>query len=308
MKTKFKKSTKTIPMKLKQNLLKNINSIAIGLGLIGFTAFTDIAKAEAPPKCTAAIGAKVDGKYTKTAAQIGNSMDYCTETPERFVITIHELGLCTSQPIQTGTPRTFSRDNCVTTMTSNGSTADLANSTVDLPSMTGRPPSNTYTHAYIILTNTFGLRGSVTIKNASGGDVKYCSMTNKDGSGSNSTGPTILGNFCTAEDHTELLDTFEDEGGFEGYFPEEAMDGGGKVSALLTAADTNLTTATSKAEAKRLIGVFETNSGSPVEITNATNGLEMQLTVTDIGYGISFSSGEPRYFGSMPFKPIFETF
>ena len=29
-----------------------------------------------------------------------------------------------------------------------------------------------------------------------------------------------------------------------------------------------------QAEAKRLIGVFETNSGSPVEITNATNGLE----------------------------------
>ena len=286
--------------------------MTIGLGLIGFTAFTDIAKAEAPPKCTAAIGAKVDGKYTKTAAQIGNSMDYCTETPERFVITIHELGLCTSQPIQTGTPRTFSRDNCVVTMTSTGSTADLANSTVDLPSMTGRPPSNTYTHAYIILTNTFGLRGSVTIKNASGGDVKYCSMTNKDGSGSNSTSGTTVGNFCTAENHTELLNNFADEGSFSAYFPLEeedgVMDGGGKVSALLTGADTNLTTATQASEAKRLIGVFETNSGTPVKITDATNGLEMQLTVTDIGYGISFSSGEPSYFGSMPFKPIFETF
>ena len=39
-------------MKLKQNLLKNINSIAVGFGLIGFTALTDVAKAEAPPKCT----------------------------------------------------------------------------------------------------------------------------------------------------------------------------------------------------------------------------------------------------------------
>ena len=170
MKTKFKKTTKTIPMKLKLNLLKNINSIAIGFGLIGFTAFTDVAKAEAPPKCITAIGAKVDGKYQKTATQIGNAMTYCTDTPERFEITIHELGLCTAQPIQTGSPRTFSKNNCVVTMTNSGVTADLANSTVDLPSMNGRPPSNTYTHAYIIITNTFGLKGSVFIKNGSGAD------------------------------------------------------------------------------------------------------------------------------------------
>tara|TARA_B100000886_G_C20396316_1_gene480532 strand:+ start:384 stop:1283 length:900 start_codon:yes stop_codon:yes gene_type:complete len=299
-------------MKFKQNLLRKINSIAVGLGLFGFAAFTDAAIAEAPPKCITAIGTKVDGKYTKTAAEIGNEMEYCTETPERFVITIHELGLCTSQPIQTGTPRTFSRDNCVVTMTSTGTTADLANSIVSLPEMNGRPASNTYSHAYIILTNTFGLRGSVTIKNDAGGDVKYCSMTNKDESGSNSSGATTIGNFCTAENHTELLNNFEDEGSFSAYFPLDSedgvMDGGGKVSALLTGADTNLTTATQESEAKRLIGVFETNSGSPVEITNATNGLEMQLTVTDIGYGITFTNGEPVFFGSMPFKPIFTTF
>ena len=33
-------------MKFKQNLLKNINSIAVGFGLISFAAFTDVAKAE----------------------------------------------------------------------------------------------------------------------------------------------------------------------------------------------------------------------------------------------------------------------
>ena len=95
-------------MKLKQNLLKNINSIAIGFGLFGFTVVPDIAKASTPEKCTTTIGAKVDGKYQKTAAQIGNLMTFCTDTPERFEITIHELGLCTSQPIQDGTPRTLS--------------------------------------------------------------------------------------------------------------------------------------------------------------------------------------------------------
>ena len=144
-------------MKFKQTLLKNINSIAIGFGLFGFTAFPDIANASTPQKCTTAIGAKVDGKYQKTAAQIGNAMTFCTDTPERFEITIHELGLCTAQPIQAGTPRTFSKDNCVVTMTSTGVTADLANNVVSLPEMDGRPASNTYTHAYIIITNTFGL-------------------------------------------------------------------------------------------------------------------------------------------------------
>ena len=291
-------------MKLKQNLLKNINSIAIGFGLIGFTALTDVAKAEAPPKCTAVIGAKVDGKYTKTATQIGNlGISFCTDTPDRFEITIYELGLCTDQPIKTGSPRTFSRDDCVVTMTSSGSVADLANSTVTLPSMNGRPASNTYTHAYIILTNTFGLKGSVTIKNGSGDDVKYCPDTNGD----STAGTTAASGFCTPQPHTEILNDFGD-GSFSAYFPEETMDGGGKISALLTAADADLTTATNSSEAKRLIGVFETNSGSPVVISDSTNGLEMQLTVTDIGYGIGFSGGEPQDFGSMPFKPVFATF
>ena len=294
-------------MKLKQNLLKNINSIAVGFGLIGFTALTDVAKAEAPPKCTAAIGAKVDGKYTKTAAQIGNAMTFCTDTPDRFEITIYELGLCTDQPIKTGSPRTFSRDDCVVTMTSSGSVADLANSTVTLPSMNGRPASNTYTHAYIILTNTFGLKGSVTIKNGSGDDVKYCPDTNGDSTG----GTTAASGFCTPQPHTEILNDFGD-GSFSAYFPIDAedgeMDGGGKVSALLTGDDVNLTTATQASEAKRLIGVFETNSGDPVVINDQTNGLEMQLTVTDIGYGIGFSGGQPADFGSQPFKPIFKTF
>ena len=136
------------------NLSKSFKYLILGSTLLGLSTFSKPAKAEAPPKCTAAISAKVDGKYTKTAAQIGNSMDYCTDTPERFEITIYELGLCTSQPIQTGSPRTFSRNDCVVTMTSSGSTADLANSTVELPSMNGRPASNTYTHAYICLLYT----------------------------------------------------------------------------------------------------------------------------------------------------------
>ena len=315
----FKTSIKK--MKPKQNLTKNINSILIGFGLLGFASFANTAKANEfiPPKCIDAIGPKVDGKYTVTAAQIDNNLFFCTDTPDRFEITIHELGLCTSQPITVAgeNSKTFSKDNCVTTMTSDGIAADLASGLVALPSMDGRPESKTYTHAYIIITNTFGLRGSVTLKDANTGAYNtYCSMTDEDEFGSNSTGPTTGGSLCTPENHTEILDTFgsTDENGvhtFDPYFPDEAMDGGGKVSALLTKGDANLTTAQNQGEVQRLIGVFETNSGSPVVINEATNGLEMELTVTDIGYGIQLggaNGGEPSYFGSMPFKPIFSTF
>ena len=75
------------------------------------------------------------------------------------------------------------------------------------------------------------------------------------------SGTTAASGFCTAQDHTETLDDFGD-GSFSAYFAPATMDGGGKVSALLTAADANLTTATNASEVKRLIGVFETNSGT----------------------------------------------
>ena len=85
------------------------------------------------------------------------------------------------------------------------------------------------------------------------------------------------------------------------------MPTGGKVSAILT--DSSLTRAANASAVTRLIGVFETNSGSPVVINNGVNGLEVELQVSDGGYGIGFnSSGVPEVFGSAPFKPVFNTF
>ena len=85
------------------------------------------------------------------------------------------------------------------------------------------------------------------------------------------------------------------------------MSGGGAVSALLVKDD--LTTSTVRTATTKLIGLFTTDDDNKVKITDTTNGLEMQLQVTDIGYGIEFqNNGEPNDFGSMPFKPIFNTF
>ena len=135
-------------------------------------------------------------------------------------------------------------------------------------------------------------RGSISLN-----ENVYCST---------STGTEVNSSAgCTAANHNEELDTFDE--GFEADFGPETMPTGGKVSAILT--DSSLTRAANASAVTRLIGVFETNSGSPVVINNGVNGLEVELQVSDGGYGIGFnSSGVPEFFGSAPFKPVFNTF
>jgi len=278
-------------------LLKSSSSIAIGTALFGFTTNMDSVKAEAPPLCkdvltqTTAKQNIFSENSTAVATALSASNYYCLGSPDRFEIAIYEMGLCTQNPIS-GTPKAFSKANCVVTMSTDGALADLAGKTVSLPPASGRPTNGTYTYAYIVILNEFGLRGSISLN----GTV-YCST---------STGTEVNSSAgCTAANHTEELDTFGE--GFEADFGPETMPTGGKVSAILT--DSSLTRAANASAVTRLIGVFETNSGSPVVINDGVNGLEVELQVSDGGYGIGFnSSGVPEFFGSAPFKPVFTTF
>ena len=69
-----------------------------------------------------------------------------------------------------------------------------------------------------------------------------------------------------------------------------------------------MTRAEKVSQVTRLVAVFETNSGTPVVITDDTNGLEVELQVADFGYGIMFNNGIPVDFGSSPFRPVFNSF
>jgi hypothetical protein len=180
-----------------------------------------------------------------------------------------------------------------------GITADLAGTTVDLPSADSRPENNTYSHAYIIIKNTFGLKGSIKISDGSGGVHQYCSTS--DGLSTSAT------TSCTPVNHTETLSSFGGEIFSPDFGPAE-MATGGEVSALLS--DSSLVRASTEAGVERLIAVFATNAGSPVVINDSVSGLEVELQVTDGGYGIQFDSntGEVYDFGSMPFKPVFTTY
>ncbi len=294
-KTIMKKLKKTFPEKC----LRISSSIAIGASLFGLTANVDSVEAQSPAVCkdvltqTTAKQNIFSENNSTVAAKLGSYGEYCLGSPDRFELVIYEMGLCKQNPI-TGTPKTFIKDNCVVTMSSTGgTTADLAGKTVTLPPATGRPANGTYTYAYITILNEFGLKGSISLD----GTV-YCS---------NSTGGVNSSVGCTAENHKEELDSFGFDDKFDADFGPEIMPTGGKVAALLT--DSSLTRAANASSVTRLIGVFETNSGSPVIINDSVSGVEVELQVSDGGYGIGFDEfGVPQDFGSSPFKPSFTTF
>ena len=308
-------------LKLSQTktITKYFKYLLLGTTILGLSTFSKPAEASTPPKCTSnsALGPKDDlGRYQRSRNDVAGSLNFCTHTPDRFEITIYELGLCEEEPF-TSSSKIFNRTTgkCTITMTSSGSVADIANSSISLPPMSGRPANGEYQYAYVIIKNEFGLRGSLTMDDGSGSTPKtffqYCS----DNEGV-STGQAAS---CTAQNHTEELDDFGDsdedpenqELGYRDFFPTsgdyEDMGNNEGVSALLVKDD--LSQAGDRLATRKLIGLFKSAPSNKVKITNSTNGLEMQLTVTDLGYGVAFDgNGEPVDFGSMPFKPIFTTF
>jgi len=260
----------------------------------------------------------------------------CLHTPDQYKLTIYEMGLCTSDPTSDGH---FDKTNCSETMISaSGTEVDLApgnstSKTAALPSATNRPKNASYTHAYILLGNGFKMKGSYQLSDG----TTYYSKEQTDEWG---TFGKALTSISAAEEHTDLVDNMyfgDDENGWDGVMTPTNMPGGGKVSALLlkecvNSADPSLDTCTgsdglaaSQGQVKRLLGVFETNSGSPVQITDSTNGVEVELIVKSdpsdpsnsgggyLIYGYDGDGPGPESwniqgFGSAPFKPRFTTF
>ena len=286
-----------------KNLFNSTKNLSIGISIALSSLSPSYLKAvETPDLCKDVLGTldTSTGAYSKSASEIASQGTvFCAGTPDRFELTIYEMGLCTSNPI-TGSPKAFSKTNCVESMVStSGVTSDLAGATVGLPPSASRPANNTYTYAYIVIKNTFGLKGSLKISDGSGGVHQYCSTS--DGLSTSATAS------CTPVNHTEELSSFGGANYSPDFGPAE-MPSGGEVSAILT--DSSLVRSTTEEGVVRLIGVFATNAGTPVVINDSVSGLEVELQVTDGGYGIQFdsSSGEVYDFGSMPFKPVFTTY
>ena len=272
-------------------------------------------------ECPESGSANANEVYIRNLDSSDTSYGTCQTTPDKFELTMYEMGLCTSDPISgSAGSKIWDKSTCVTTMIdSSGVTVDLApgsssSKTAALPSSETRPPSGTYTHAFILLSNVFGLRGSYTFSNG----TRYYSTPGIDQQDNTPYGLPVVGN-AAAQDHTDVVDQV----GSDPYpmemspvaFP--ASQGGGKVSALLLKECDHISNqctgtspkADSAAEAKRIFAVFETNSGVPVVISDATTGLEVVLSVKNAGYTLGVSEGSGvTYFGSAPFRPKFTTF
>ena len=244
----------------------------------------------------------------------------CLLTPEKFEMTIYEMGLCATNPISgTAGSKVWDKSSCTTTMiSSTGETVDLApgdsssSKLESLPSAETRPPSGRYTHAFVLLSTEFGLRGSYTMADG----TRYYSTP-----GINEYnypyGLPVVGS-APAQDHKDIVNEVgESETNpmemSPVAFPES--QGGGKVSALLFNACDYLTNqcngisakAASAADAVRLFAVFEPKS--PVVISNETKGLEIELSVKGTGYYLNVNQGVGvEEFGSAPFRPKFKTF
>ncbi len=312
-------------MTFKQLLFKSIlKTIAIsGISLTSFSSLAQVAKAEtfnmqACPE---------SGSEEATLAKLAE-LEECLHTPQQYKLTIYEMGLCTSDPTSAAV---FDKTNCVETMNStSGAEVDLApgdssSKLAALPSANSRPASGTYTHAYILLGNGFKMKGVYQLADG----TTYYSRSSTDSWGPFGAADKTI---SAAEEHTDLVDNMyfgDEDDGWDGVMTPTDMPGGGKVSALLLKECSGSTCegsdglASSQGEVARLLGVFETNSGSPLVITDSTNGVEVELVVKSdsddpansgggyllIGWDQGDGNGyDLRMFGSAPFKPKFTAF
>ena len=210
----------------------------------------------------------------------------CAQTPEKYEIVIYEMGLCTgaSSPITGGT---LDRTNCTATFTNaTGQTVDLAGSnSVTLDSSNSTQPSpNTYTWGYMVIANTFGLKGSISTSQST-----WRSTSNSMASNSSSTNAEF----------TESLTNFDSGNNCDS--SASATMNLGTMSAILT--DSDLAEATSCSGVTRLVGAFSPTTA--YTISPSTTALKMTFTVTNNGMSVIPNPSSPfgvAQFGSGPFQ------
>ena len=233
----------------------------------------------------------------------------CTFTPTTYKIQIFEIGLCTAHPF--GPARdlaTFDRTNCVTTYLDGApAQVDIASSLGGAPiALTGTssaPAENTYSHAYMIMDDTFVVSGSFV------DGVGDTHVSQNDG-----TALRIrLGG--TLAEATNNLGNFGDSPNCDSGF-HDAPVSGGTMDAYVT--DDTLTRSVNAGQASdvggrsvctlngRLTGVM--SLATPVVVTSNTVSVVFNFDLTNQGVQFFDDVGNnsvPDAFGSGPFSGSF---
>ena len=220
----------------------------------------------------------------------------CLQTPEGYKITLFKIGMCTSNPFDENDDSVniaFTEANgCTWTMEStSGSEIDLAanlNQAISLPSASSRPPSGTYKHFVIVMNPNIKLKGSYTTTDSTNGGTFYTkpasSSVDTEGEFDSSLSSS---QFFTAE--------FSDVRGFNNrgecsYSYQRTISSGsnqGVIRAVLT--NDNLETKTACSGVTRLVGDFKATT--PLVISDDTNGLEIQFSITGAGLHVEGGGG-----------------
>jgi hypothetical protein len=230
----------------------------------------------------------------------------CTFTPTTYKIQTYEMGLCKAHPFGVArTGVTFDASSCSKIYEDAAPTqvdiaASLGGSAVPLAGTSTPAPEGTFTHAYMVMDDTFVVSGSFTSNGAT-----HVSLA------SGASG-TIGGGDAVAE-ATNNLTNFGDSPNCDSGF-HDAVVTGGTMDAYVT--NSTLTRSARAGQASgnpsvcvnsgRLIGVMKLNT--PVVVTPQTISVIFTFDLTNQGVQFFDDAGAdavPDAFGSGPFSGFF---
>lgn len=202
------------------------------------------------------------GVITMTGAE--SSHADCSFAPDSYQVVIYELGLCNGNPTAPTTSTAYTTTNCTMVINSpSGQTVDLAAGSEAALSDFSRPADGTYTHGYLLIKNTFGIKVTKQFSSTmhqfnTSNNGKFCwtlsgSLKNSEyDSWSNPTTYVNCGDEADAAPalYTETLDRF----GASTYNYGPVNVSGGSILAYLVA-DSDDKLVTADAAADRLFGI-----------------------------------------------------
>ena len=244
----------------------------------------------------------------------------CSFAPDEYTVTIYEMGLCTSSPTAPTSGDAYDVSVCSTVVnTGLAQTLNLAaGSEIALTGVT-RPANGTYTHAYMLIGNEFGIKvtkqfTNTMFQNNTSNTGNYCwtlggtehKSDYSDGSPpSAGASPSAFAN-CGAEGdaapatYTEILDEFDSSGDSQFKYGPVSVESGSLTAYLVTNADSKLVAADNTSD--RLFGMQTLTTSSTVTtdstafvvsfgVNQATSNDMIDKGVTDQYRVVSFESG-----------------
>ena len=265
------------------------------LGVIVFNT-----KLHAVGFCTAYEDANGTLDFISLLPDLSNFED-CEVAPDVYQIELYDVGFCTSAPTAPTTEAGFeaSAENCASLFAnSSGETLDLAVGVSLNMSSDINIPNGTYTHGYVVMKNSFGIKATKTFTEAnlirttnglSSGNICWSASDPVEGSSYYKTdldsGDFASNSFVkcgatpgTAEIITDNMDTFglDDEG--VGEYTATAPVTGGVITAYLTQSTNGLRLVNAVKTADRIVAFLAWTS--PVTISDQTSSIDLQFNVS----------------------------